>query len=75
MEQKTLQYDKAWPQIPGYYWKKDGNEQTIVEVFVRPGHTYLCIENPDVCKHTKSDYWAVQHLNVEWAGPIPRVEL
>lgn len=67
----VLRYSPSAPTKPGWYWIKSeyvGNG--IVEVFVRPGHKYLCISNPSCCQHTKRDFLYVGQLGAEWAGPI-----
>jgi hypothetical protein len=64
------------PETEGYYWVDCfAFGQRVVPVFTRPGHDYLCINNPDVCRHTKSDFWAVKSLGAKWAGPIKKPNL
>ncbi len=56
---------KGWYWIHGFLW-----DRKIVPVFTRPGHDYLCVNHPDVCNHTKSDFLCVEKLGAMWSGPI-----
>lgn len=67
-----LQYTKNKPIISGYYWIKDKNKEYITEIFIRPGHTYLCINDVDSCQHIKSNFLSISHLDCEFAGPIDK---
>ena len=59
------------PDLPGWYWMKEENERTtIVEVFTRPGHSYLAIEDMPTGMG-KRQFRAVAKIAAEWAGPIP----
>lgn len=61
------------PKEPGWYWLDNpivNSEPVIVQVFVRPGHKYLCINSPHVCQHTKSDFLAVEQLGNLWSPKI-----
>lgn len=63
------------PEVPGKYWVDCPIiGKTIVSVFVRPGHNYLCINSPWVCQHTKSDFLMVCKLAAFWCGPIKEPE-
>ena len=60
------------PEEAGWYWcEMVGCCVEAVEVFIRPGHSYLCIENPGDCSHTKRDFLMIGKLNAKWSGPIP----
>ncbi len=62
------------PKEPGYYWIDNDiicSAPKIVNVFIRPGHDYLCINAPHVCSHTKSDFLAIIQLGGEWSPRIP----
>lgn len=69
-------YSPQSPDAAGWYWmrwRRHGElREEVVEVFLRPGRSYLAITAPDVCQHTKREFLAVAKINAEWAGPIPR---
>jgi hypothetical protein len=62
------------PTESGWYWIKSLALNGIVNVFVRPGHEYLCISNPMNCQHTKRDFLMVAKLGAQWAGPLREPE-
>ena len=66
-----LSWSKEAPVIPGWYGVRSLYLNGIIDVFVRPGHSYLCIMNPACCEHTKRDFLMVDKFpDIEWCGPI-----
>lgn len=63
-------YTEEAPTEPGYYWIDCFLEEEpyIVQVIVRPGHSYLAIE--DVLWTGKRNFTAVKQMSAKWAGPI-----
>lgn len=61
------------PKGPGYYWIRSHyfGEQ-VMEVFYRPGHKYLCIQNPEQDDDGPRDFIAISKLDAEWSDRIPK---
>lgn len=61
--------EKPWldkPTEPGWYWYDVGDGLRPTQVFIRPGHSYLCIQDPSDCSHTKRNFLAVAKLPGKW---------
>ena len=66
-----MKYSFDIPTKEGFYWiDSDIIDKGIYLIFKRPGHDYLCVNDPRVCQHTKSNFLALQHLDARYAGPI-----
>ena len=67
----SLRWSSEPPTTPGWYWVESLYLNGVLEVFIRPGHSYLCILNPICCLHTKRDFLMVDKLpDIKWAGPL-----
>ena len=65
------QYSDQAPIEKGWYWmKSEWLGDTIIKVYTRPGHKYLCILDPSCCEHTKRHFLNVNSFRAKWAGPI-----
>ncbi len=71
-----MQMGTKIPAEPGRYWLHGWPlqlaETSPVEVFVRPGHDYLCISNPSCCQHTISDVIPVCKIVDCWSDRIEK---
>jgi hypothetical protein len=66
----SLRWSKMAPHTSGWYWRKDrSGDVDIVNVFPRPGHTYLAMYD-DRWPSEKRAFFAVSRMECEWAGPI-----
>lgn len=69
-----MRYTKNKPETPGWYWYVELGELrtngTIVHVFMRPGHNYLCVQVEPQGFATKRDFRPVHRMHGDWAGPI-----
>ena len=67
----SSKYSKRTPMAEGWYWLNIDGVERVVEVFIRPGHSYLCIQEETEYPQ-KRNFMAVYNLPYLWAGPIPR---
>lgn len=75
-ELKKNEWTTQAPTKPGWYWWCDLGEEvrlgsTILHVFARPGHTYLCVEGRPYGPLAKRNFIPVGHLGGCWStNPI-----
>lgn len=62
------EYTNETPTEAGWYWMIWYGEETIKQVFIRPGHSYLAIW---MNKYV-ADYMPVQKMDALWCGPIKK---
>lgn len=65
------------PTVEGFYWLHMNDIWTIEHVFKRPGHEYLCVQQPDIGLAGKRSFLAVEKLvnHAAWFGPITKPEV
>ena len=61
------------PTSPGWYWYNGVEYQipVVLQVYVRPGHSYLCVDGEPYGISQRRDFRAVARMSGQWSDKIP----